>query len=57
MELSPAEALKAAVCGCDAERVRELLSSDAELRAKINDPLPHDGFGLHALFGAVQRSD
>jgi hypothetical protein len=55
--LSPAEALKAAVCESDAPRVRELLERYPELRVKIDDPLPNDGFGQHALFAAVQRSD
>ena len=55
--LTPAEALKAAVCDSDAPRVRELLKKHPELRAKIDDPLPDDGFGLHAMFAAVQRSD
>ena len=31
--------------------------SHPELRAKINEPLPNYGFGQHALFAAVQRSD
>jgi ankyrin repeat protein len=57
MELSPGEEFKAAVCDSKAGRVRELLSSHPELRAKINDPMPHDGFGVHALFAAVQRGD
>lgn len=55
--LSPAEALRVAVCDSDARRVRQLLGSNPELRAKINDPLPDYGFGIHALFAAVQRSD
>jgi ankyrin repeat protein len=55
--LSPAEALKAAVCDSDAARVRELIQQHPELRAKINDPLPDYGFGAQALFAAVQRSD
>jgi ankyrin repeat protein len=55
--LTPAEALKAAVCDSDARRVRELLESYPELRARIDDPLPNYGFGQHALFAAVQRSD
>jgi len=54
---SPAEALKAAVCDSDAARVREVLDRHLELRAKIDDPLPGYGFGQHALFAAVQRSD
>ncbi len=55
--LSPAEALKAAVCDSDALRVGETLERYPELRAKIDDPLPNYGFGQHALFAAVQRSD
>lgn len=55
--LSPAELLKAAVCDSDAQRVREVLERYPELRAKIDDPLPNYGFGQHALFAAVQRSD
>jgi ankyrin repeat protein len=55
--LSPAEALKAAVCDGDVARVREVLDRYPELRAKIDDPLPGYGFGQHALFAAVQRGD
>ena len=55
--LSPAGALKAAVCDSDARRVGELLERYPELRARIDDPLPGYGFGQHALFAAVQRSD
>ncbi|MGA2131727.1 MAG: ankyrin repeat domain-containing protein [Bryobacteraceae bacterium] len=55
--LSPAEALKAAVCDSDAERAHDLLQRHPALRAKIDDPMPHYGFGQHALFAAVQRSD
>jgi hypothetical protein len=55
--LSSAEALKAAVCDSDAQRVRELLESYPELRVRIDEPLPNYGFGEHALFAAVQRSD
>jgi ankyrin repeat protein len=55
--LSPAEALKTAVCDSHAARVKELIQQHPELRAKIDDPLPDYGFGQHALFAAVQRSD
>src|SRR5215467_2553310 len=55
--LSPAEALKAAVCDSDAERVRKVLADHPELREGIDDPLPGYGFGEQALFAAVQRSD
>jgi ankyrin repeat protein len=55
--LSPAEALKAAVCNSDAARVQELLRQHPELKTKIDDPLPDYGFGQHALFAAVQRGD
>jgi hypothetical protein len=54
---SPAERLKAAVLDSDAVRVREVLDRYPELRARIDDPLPDYGFGVHALFAAVQRSD
>jgi hypothetical protein len=55
--LSPAEALKSAVCDSNAARVREVLRQHPELRAKIDDPMPGYGFGANALFAAVQRSD
>jgi len=55
--LSPAEALTAAIRATDAARVRELLVRHPELRTTIDDPLPNYGFGTHALFAAVQRSD
>ena len=55
--LSPAEALKAAVCDSDAARVKALIQQHPELRASINEPLPSYGFGAQALFAAVQRSD
>lgn len=54
---SPAQAFKTAVCAMDAPRVKQLLDKHPELRAKINDPLPDYGFGLNALYAAVQRSD
>lgn len=55
--LPPAEALTVAIRDQDAQRVRDLLGSHPELRAKIDEPLPNYGFGQHALFAAVQRSD
>jgi ankyrin repeat protein len=55
--MTPAEALKAAVCDGDAPRLREILERHPELRAKIDDPMPDYGFGQHALFAAVQRSN
>lgn len=55
--LDPANALRVAVCDNDAQRARELLESYRELRARIDEPLPNYGFGQHALFAAVQRSD
>lgn len=57
LALTPAQALKAAVCDSDATRVREVIERYPELRAHIDDPLPDYGFGAHALFAAVQRSD
>ncbi len=55
--LPPAEALTAAVRDLDAQRVRNLLESHPELREAIDEPLPNYGFGIPALFAAVQRSD
>jgi hypothetical protein len=55
--LTPAQALRVAVGDSDAGRVHDLLTSYPELRAGIDDPLPDYGFGQHALFAAVQRSD
>jgi len=57
LALGPAQALKTAVCAGDAAEVQALLSRHPALRAKIDDPLPDYGFGQHALFAAVQRSD
>ena len=56
-QLSPAEALKLAVCDSDAQAVEEVLKKYPQLRAIIDEPLPGYGFGQHALFAAVQRSD
>lgn len=53
----PRLAFKNAVSASDAERVRELLERYPELRAKIDAPLPDYGFGQHAMFAAVQRTD
>ena len=55
--LTPAETLRVAVCDGDPKGVRQLLDHHSELRAAIDDPLPNYGFGQHALFAAVQRSD
>ena len=55
--LPPAEALTAAIRDQGAQRVRELLECHPELRVNINEPLPNYGFGQHALFAAVQRTD
>ena len=55
--LTPAQVFKAAVCDSDAARVKQILENHPELRAAINDPLPDYGFGLNALYAAVQRSD
>jgi ankyrin repeat protein len=57
LALTPALALTAAVRDSDAARVRGLLERHAELRTAIDDPLQNYGFGQHALFAAVQRSD
>jgi ankyrin repeat protein len=53
----PAEMLTAAIRASNAAHVGNLLERYPELRAKIDDPLPGYGFGQHALFAAVQRSD
>ncbi len=55
--LTPAELLAAAVRARDAARARDILEEHPELRARIDDPLPGDAFGQHALFAAVQRGD
>lgn len=57
LNFTPAEALQQAVCDMDAGRTQELLEKYPQLRAKIDEPLPTYGFGQHALFAAVQRSD
>jgi hypothetical protein len=56
-QLSPPEALKLAICDSDAPAVAEVLRRNPELKAIIDEPLPGYGFGQHALFAAVQRSD
>jgi ankyrin repeat protein len=56
-QLSPAEALKLAVCDSDAQAVEEVLNRYPQLTGIIDEPLPGYGFGQHALFAAVQRSD
>jgi len=54
----PADALKMAICDSDAARRRRVAgSSPRELRTTIDGPLANYGFGLNALFAAVQRSD
>lgn len=55
--LPPDHALTAAIRDSNAQRVRELLESHSELRARVDEPLPDYGFGIQALFAAVQRSD
>jgi ankyrin repeat protein len=57
LALGPAGELKAAVCDSDAARAAGVLNLYPGLRARIDDPLPGYGFGEHALFAAVQRSD
>jgi ankyrin repeat protein len=57
LKLTPAEAFREAILHQDASRTQSLLDRHPELRAHINDPLPDYGFGTHALFAAVQRSD
>lgn len=55
--LTPAQELKVAVCDGDAPRLRKLLERHPELRTKIDEPLEGYGFGQHALYAAVQRSN
>ena len=55
--LTPAQALKVAVCASDAARARDVLKRHPELRARIDDPMPDYSFGIQALYAAVQRSD
>jgi ankyrin repeat protein len=55
--LAPGEALTLAVREMDSQRVRELLESHPELTVRINGPLSDYGFGMQALFAAVQRGD
>ena len=57
LELKPAQKLKAAVCASDAARAECVLDRHPELKTHIDDPLPDYGFGTHALFAAMQRSD
>jgi ankyrin repeat protein len=54
---TPAESLREAVCEMNPARVRELIERFPQLRATLNAPLPGYGFGLNALYAAVQRSD
>jgi len=54
---TPAEALREAVREMNPARVRELIERFPQLRATLDAPLPGYGFGLNALYAAVQRSD
>jgi len=53
----PMEKLKAAILANDARKVAQVLKRHAELKSKLNDPLPDYGFGDTPLFAAVQRSN
>ena len=58
LALDPAGMLSAAVCASDAGKTARLLESHPELKTQINEPMAnYGGFGLQALFAAVQRSD
>jgi ankyrin repeat protein len=57
LRLAPVEALREAVRDMNPARVRELIARFPQLRANIDAPLPGYGFGLNALYAAVQRSD
>ena len=53
--LNPAQAAIAAVQANDPAALARVLATHPELKAKINDPLPHFGFGSPALLCVVQR--
>ena len=53
----PAQALAAAFKANDAVGVGELLERYPQFKRRINDPLPHSGFGETALLCAVQQSN
>ncbi|MDE3196158.1 MAG: ankyrin repeat domain-containing protein [Acidobacteriota bacterium] len=55
--MTPGQSLTAAIRAQDAVRVRQLLDRHPQLKAAIDAPLADYGFGIHALFAAVQRSD
>jgi len=57
LTLTPAERLREAVRASDAPGVAALLDRNPDMKAAIDAPLPGYGFGQHALFAAVQRSD
>lgn len=57
LALTPAEALREAVREMNPAHVRELIGRFPQLRASLDAPLPDYGFGLNALYAAVQRSD
>src|ERR1700690_2243105 len=46
LQRTPAEALAAAVYDRNAARVREIIERHPELKAKIDDALPGDGFEI-----------
>ena len=53
----PMEALKAAIVANDARKIAQVLKRHAELKSRLNDPLPDYGFGDTPLFAAVQRAN
>lgn len=55
--METSEALAAAVKANDADRVAQLLDQHAELRARINEPLPGFAFGTTPLLAAVTRDN
>lgn len=54
---APGEALCAAVKANDAAAVAKLLEQHPQLKSGLNGPLAGYGFGLTALYAAVQRSN
>jgi ankyrin repeat protein len=55
--VSPAEALRAAVCANDAARVSAVLEQYPALKSRLDDPLPNGAFGGTALLAAVHQGN
>src|SRR4051812_1447664 len=52
-----AEVLAAAIAANDAAAVARVLEEHAELKARIDEPLPHGAFGQTALLAAEPQAD